>query len=55
METAQAHGWFDRAVFSLMRHAADVIHQLRAKLPDLPARLTPEDVFLALRELRNKW
>ena len=34
---------------------ADVIRQLRAKLPDLPASPTPEDVFLALRELRNKW
>ena len=35
--------------------SAEVIRQLRAKLPDLPASPTPEDVFLALRELRNKW
>ncbi len=34
---------------------AEVIRQLRAKLPDLPANPTAEDVFLALRELRNKW
>ena len=34
---------------------SEVIRQLRAKLPDLPASPTPEDVFLALRELRNKW
>ena len=34
---------------------AEVIRLLRAKLPDLPASPTPEDVFLALREMRNKW
>ncbi len=34
---------------------AEVVRQLRAKLPDLPANPTAEDVFLALRELRNKW
>jgi len=34
---------------------AEVVRQLRAKLPDLPAKPTSEDVFLALRELRNKW
>ena len=34
---------------------AEVIRELREKVPDLPADPTPEDVFLALRELRNKW
>ena len=34
---------------------AEVVRQLRAKLPNLPANPTSEDVFLALRELRNKW
>ena len=34
---------------------AEVIRRLREKVPDLPADPTPEDVFLALRELRNKW
>jgi hydroxyacylglutathione hydrolase len=34
---------------------AEVVRELRAKLPHLPAPATPEDVFLALRELRNKW
>jgi hydroxyacylglutathione hydrolase len=36
-------------------HNAEVIRQLRAKVPDLPANPTPADVFLALRELRNRW
>ena len=34
---------------------AEVIRELREKVPGLPASPTPEDVFLALRELRNKW
>ena len=34
---------------------AEVIRQLRTRVQDLPANPTPEDVFLALRELRNKW
>jgi len=34
---------------------AEVVRGLRARLPDLPDPATPEDVFLALRELRNKW
>ena len=34
---------------------AEVVRQLRARVPDLPANPTSEDVFLALRELRNKW
>jgi hydroxyacylglutathione hydrolase len=35
--------------------SAEVIRALRVRLPDLPDPATPEDVFLALRELRNKW
>jgi len=34
---------------------AEVISELREKVPDLPASPTAEDVFLALRELRNRW
>ena len=28
---------------------------LRERFPDLPAKPTPQDVFLRLRELRNAW
>ncbi len=35
--------------------SAEVIRQLRARVPGLPDNPTSEDVFLALRELRNKW
>jgi hydroxyacylglutathione hydrolase len=35
--------------------SATVIRRLRAAYPDLPERPDPKAVFLALRELRNKW
>jgi hydroxyacylglutathione hydrolase len=34
---------------------AEVVRELRAKLKDLPENPSAEEVFLALRELRNKW
>jgi hydroxyacylglutathione hydrolase len=34
---------------------AEVIRQLRSKLPDMRDDPTAEDVFLALRQLRNQW
>jgi hydroxyacylglutathione hydrolase len=41
-------------VFFRLRNA-EVVRGLRARVPDLPVDPTPEDVFLALRELRNSW
>jgi len=35
--------------------SAEVIRQLRERVPGLPDNPTSEDVFLALRELRNRW
>ncbi|TVS14649.1 MAG: hydroxyacylglutathione hydrolase, partial [Gammaproteobacteria bacterium] len=32
-----------------------VIAKLREDFPDLPADPSPRDVFVRLRELRNKW
>jgi hydroxyacylglutathione hydrolase len=32
-----------------------LIDTLRARVPGLPARPTPREVFLCLRELRNRW
>jgi hydroxyacylglutathione hydrolase len=32
-----------------------VIERLREAFPDLPAKPTPKDVFIKLRELRNSW
>jgi len=34
---------------------AEVIEKLRASFPDMPANPDEKTVFVALRELRNKW
>ncbi|MFO0995116.1 MAG: hydroxyacylglutathione hydrolase [Alphaproteobacteria bacterium] len=36
-------------------HNPTVIRRLREAFPDLPDKPTPKDVFVRLRELRNKW
>ena len=33
----------------------DVIEQLRERFPELPEQPTPREVFVRLRELRNRW
>jgi hydroxyacylglutathione hydrolase len=39
----------------LRLHSPEIIARLRVEFPDLPDSPTPRDVFLRLRELRNKW
>jgi hydroxyacylglutathione hydrolase len=36
-------------------HSPTVIKRIREAFPDLPERPTPKQVFVKLRELRNKW
>ncbi len=36
-------------------HSPSVIKRLREAFPDLPDQPTPKQVFIKLRELRNKW
>ena len=36
-------------------HSPTVIKKIREAFPDLPEQPTPKQVFVKLRELRNKW